>query len=319
MNSDYRDGSGTGGYTDEVFDLSFFYSGGILASPPSLAYDANHKAQIAFAVDALYVDYLIYAHEVGTAGNSCADYGGSDRWECVVVMHGELTGTDLSISIDSAGIPRIVYYDPDNGDLMYAYANSALPNCDPENDWRCITIETDGDTGRSPVISIDDAMFISYYNFTTGQLMVAEFVSINGNCGYDFAGYGFTNRWQCYAIELVGAGITKMGLSLAVDGTQPIVAYRDGDDHSQFTVKIAQTAFRLGMDYGNCGPETPFSTWFCQTVDMGPYNLGGEIDMTINSSGAVFMAFLEEDDADMQNHLWVARHYFQGFLPVLNK
>jgi hypothetical protein len=110
-----------------------------------------------------------------------------------------------------------------------------------------------------------------------------------------------------------------MGLSLVVDGTQPIVAYRDGNDYSQFTVKVAQTAYRLGMDYGNCGPQTPFSTWYCQTIAMGPYSLGYEIDMTINPDGAIIMAYLEQGDSDYQTHLWVARQYFEGYLPVLEK
>ena len=314
-----HDGTGYASYI--VLDLDNFYGGGEMVYPPSLAYDADHKAHIVIFVDALYVDYLIYAHEVGTTGNSCTEYGGSDRWECEIIITAASFVADPSIAIDAAGIPRIVYYDQENHDLAYAYPynDPDLANCGPNDDWRCITIETAGDTGRYPVIAIDDARYIAYYNYTTGQLMVAEFVSSGGNCGNDWIGYGFANRWQCDAIESVGTGLTKMGLSLVVDGTQPIVAYRDGNDYSQFTVKVAQTAYRMGMDYGNCGPETPFSSWYCQTIAMGPYNLGGEIDMTINPAGAIFMAYLEDDDADYQTHLWVARQYFEGFLPLLEK
>jgi hypothetical protein len=81
-------------------------------------------------------------------------------------------------------------------------------------------------------------------------------------------------------------------------------------------VKIAQTFERMGMEYGNCGPENPFPTWYCQAIDMGSYNQGSEIDMTINPNGAIFMAYLEDDDANHQTHLWVARQYFEGFLPL---
>ena len=65
------------------------------------------------------------------------------------------------------------------------------------------------------------------------------------------------------------------------------------------------------MGIGNCGPENPFSTWYCQTLAMGPYNLGGEIYLTINPDGAIFLAYLEDDDFDYQTHLWVARAVFR--------
>ena len=221
---------GGGGYASyTVLDLDNFYGGGEMVYPPSMAYDADNKAHIVVFVNALYVDYLIYAHEVGTTGNSCTEYGGSDQWECDTIITAASFVANPSPLMHQAS-QGIVYYDQDNHDLAYAYpfSNPDLANCGPNDDWRCITIETAGDTGRYPVIAIDDARYIAYYNFTTGHLKVAEFVSTGGNCGYDWIGYAYDNRWQCDGIELVGSGLTRMGLSMVVNGTQPIIAYRMG-------------------------------------------------------------------------------------------
>ncbi len=314
----YRQGNSFGANFVIVLDLDYFPSG-VIGSQPSLTYDANHKAHLVFIIDGDPNDYLIYAHDVGTGGNSCADYGGSEYWQCDQILVGPNIAADPNIALVSGSSPRIAYYDPGLKNLNYAYPSGMMPNCGPSNDWRCVIIDARGDTGRFPSIAIDEARYIAYYDYMAGDLMMAKFVGSNGNCGNDWNGFDLVNRWQCDAIESIGLGITKMGLALVMDGAEPIVAYQDKNDYDTSSVKIAQSFQRMGMDYGNCGPENPFPTWYCQTIVLSQYNLGSEIDLTISHEGALFMGFLEQDDADYETHLWVARQYFQGFLPVLEK
>jgi hypothetical protein len=274
---------------------------------------------IALTVDGSPDDYLIYVHSADIGG-TCANYGGSDWFNCDVILEGPNIADDPSIAITAGGSPRIAYYDPANTSLRFAYphSNPDIANCGPNDDWRCITIDSALNTGKYPSMAIDDEMYIGYYNYSTGALMTAHYVSNNGNCGMDWNGSGYVNRWQCDQIDMIGAQVNKMGLALVVDGTAPVMAYMDSTG-IQATVRLAQPIWRLDFPYGNCGPEDPLSTWYCETIDQGPYSMGEEIDMAVNESGALLIAYLEKDDYDLQNHLWVARQYFQGYLPLLEK
>ncbi len=49
-------------------------------------------------------------------------------------------------------------------------------------------------------------MYIAYYNYTTGTIHVAEFVSSDGNCGNDWNGDKYTYRWLCMRSKMLGQG-----------------------------------------------------------------------------------------------------------------
>jgi hypothetical protein len=308
--------NGNNGY--KLLDLDS-YPSGKMDSQPSLIMDINGYPYIALIVDGSPYDYLIYIHPV-ESGGTCAAVGGVDWMDCDTILIGSSIAEDPSIAIASNGTPRIAYYNPGVGALVYAYpfGDPSKANCGPFNDWRCITIDGTLNNGKYPSVAIEDETYIGYYNYSTGALMVAQYVGGGGNCGNDWNGYLYVNRWQCDQIDQVGPEVTKMGLSLVVDGAAPVMAYMDSTGY-QTTVKLAQPVGRLGMDVGNCGPIDLFYTWYCETLAQGQYGLGGEIDMTINKSGAIFMAYLESDDYYQQNNLWVARQYFQGFMPLLKK
>jgi hypothetical protein len=301
--------------------INFDDYGGTISSAPSIALDQNHKPHVALIVDMGTEDVLLYVHFVGGFGGSCQQHGGSFQFQCDEILVGANIAAEPSIAMTPGGSPRIAYYSPVNASLRYAYpfGNPVYTNCGPNDDWRCITIYKSYDSGRFPSLAIGDETYIAYYNYTGGELMAAEYVGGSGNCGQDWNGVAFVNRWQCDPIDQVGPGMGVMGLSLVLDGAEPVIAYCDADDGFQYTVKLAQPAWRLGMDVGNCGPIDLFYTWYCQTIDQGPFGLGGEIDMAINPSGALQVAYLEADDDEQQTHLWYASQFFSLFLPAVDK
>jgi hypothetical protein len=317
----WSDSSGVQHTTIPVMIINFDDYGGTIGSAPSMALDQNHKPHVAVIIDMGTEDILLYAHFVGGYDGSCQFHGGSFQFQCDQILVGANIAADPSIAITPDGSPRIAYYDPVNTALRYTYpfGDPTRANCGPDLDWRCITIQNSYDSGRFSSLAIGDETYIAYYNFTTGALMAAEYVGGSGNCGQDWNGYTFVNRWQCDQIDQIGSGMTVMDLSLVMDGSAPVIAYRDADDGFQYTLKLAQPTWRMGMDVGNCGPVDLFYTWYCQTLDQGQFGLGGEIDMAINSGGALQVAYLEADDYEQQNHLWFARQFFTGYLPLINK
>jgi hypothetical protein len=301
--------------------LSFgSFPGGTIGSQPTLVLDSNGRVHIAVIVDGTPNDYMIYMYWVGSYGSSCGDFGGDDLWNCDTILVGPNIADDPSIAVAANGTPRIAYYNPINGALGYAYpfGNPTYANCGPNNDWRCITIYDVLVSGKFPSLGIGNETYIGYYNVTTGALMVAHYVGGGGNCGNDWNGFSFDYRWQCDEIEHIGSEVTKMGLSLVMDGAEPVIAYMDSTGF-QTTVKLAQPTSRFGMDVGNCGPGDLFYTWYCETLAQGQYGLGSDIDMTINTAGAIHIAYLEQNDDEHQNHLWSARQYLPNYLAMLYK
>ena len=265
-------------------------------------------------------DALLYIHFVGGYAGSCQNYGGSFQFQCDEILRGANIAADPSIAIASNGSPRIAYYSPGGGSLRYAYpfANPAHANCGPAHDWRCIPIYKSNDSGRYPSLAIGDETVIASYSYTDGELVRAEYVGGGGNCGFDWNGVTYVNRWQCDVIDQVGSGVTQMGLALVMDGAFPVIAYMDLT-YDIPTVKLAQPAERLGMDWGNCGPSDLFYTWYCQTIDQGQFSLGDEIDLALSSNGALQLAYLEDDWEDQQTHLYFAEQIFSLFLPTVLK
>jgi hypothetical protein len=286
-----------------------------ITSAVSLAYDDYGYAHAVAVIDTAGNDDLIYFHEVGGAGN-CVLYGGSELWEFANVVTEDNGAADPSITMLPPNSPRIAYYRPADSSLRYAYPASSNANCGSANDWRCIEIDDTGSTGRYPSIAYGGALHIAYFNAQTGYLWLAKYVGNGGNCGFDLT----ANRWQCDAIDNVGITPLLHGISLVMDDTEPVIAYMDANDSTLSTrVKLAQRVQRAGLTSGNCGPGDIFQTWYCQTLDQGPYDLGGEIDMVISARGALFVGYLEDNYDMMETHVYAARQYYQMRLPMIRK
>ena len=287
-----------------------------ITSAVSLVYDDYGHAHAVAVIDTAMMDHLLYFHNLGGPGGNCDLYGGSDYWEFQSVMMEANAAIDPSLTILPPESPRIAYYRPADSSLRYAYPTTSPDNCGSgDSYWRCIEIDDTGSTGNYPSIAFGGALHIAYFNAQTGYLWLAKYVSSGGNCGLD----GASNRWQCDAIDNVYITPLKHGISLVMDGTEPVIAYMDANDGDYTELKLAQRVQRAGLTHGNCGPGDIFQTWDCRTLDQGPYSLGAEVDMYISLSGGLFIGYLEENYDAYETHLLAARQYYQLRLPLIRK
>jgi hypothetical protein len=236
-------------------------------------------------------------------------------------MQGFSVARDPSIAVDDAGDVHIAYYDPIGNDLEYATNARGAWDCGLENGWHCVTIESVGDTGAYPSIFAGGQPSIAYYNRTTGQLRLAERVGLGGtgaNCGTDYVGLeqGFT--FVCEEIDTIGSQRSQVGISLALDNAEPVIAYSWGTEITR--LKLAQRSQRIGAASGNCGELYPgdlFLHWQCDVInDNSPYSLGDEIDLAVNPSGVTYIAYLEDNYIDQEEHLKVANQYIPKFVYI---
>ena len=313
----YANDSSTGQTQTTVINLTDYCLGQecVISSAISMVYDAGGHAHAVAVIDSAGDDNLVYFYDRGTPGGNCDNYGGSDYWDFNVVIAENNEAKDPSITIVPPNSPRIAYYRPPDSSLHYAYPSDINANCDTNGLWRCITIDNSAATGYYPSIAYGDALHIAYFNDTDMHLYLAKYVGSGGNCGFDLTG----NKWQCEAIDFIGGTSAQRGISLVMDGSEPVIAYMDANDGDQTEVKLAQRVQRVGLTYGNCGPGDIFQTWDCQTLDQGPYSLGAEVEMFITPRGGLFLGYLEDNYDAYEVHVLAARQYYKLSLPLIRK
>jgi len=288
----------------------------------SLKYTANGNPRIAYYTsNPLGSDALKFATEVDSGGN-CGEGDAAEKWNCETVDSGEGMGQYVSLSKSEFVNTHIAYYNGNTGDLKYAYYAGFGGNCGTDNTWSCATVDgTDGsDVGKFVSIhaqaNASDKLQFAYYDTTHGKLKYAVHVGGGGNCG-EF------NNFQCDNIESIGTGLTKVGISLAVDSNNvPIIAYMNAsEDQGPSSLKVAQPAYSLGLLYGNCGPETPFSTWQCTFIDGGGAHQdeAAYASIVLNPSGLAMIAYSELETYDSPNeyNLKIAYQRLMLYLPIV--
>jgi hypothetical protein len=228
-----------------------------------------------------------------------------------------------SIDVDADDEPSIAYYDSANDNPLVASYVGSGGTCGPGNSWYCRRVHQPGlDTGQyvSLAVEANGRPHIAYYNKTSEKLEYAKWVGTGGNCG-------FSNTWQCDEIEDMGTSLKPMGLSLALDKNgYPMIAYQDTSDIlAPAALKIAFPGAALGLVPGetNCGPETPFSTWYCGIIDGGGSytDEGGSVSIVFSSSGLATIAYTELDSYAFptEGNLKIAYQRRQLFLPITIK
>jgi hypothetical protein len=86
------------------------------------------------------------------------------------------------------------------------------------------------------------------------------------------------------------------------------------------SLNVARPLAALGLPAGsgNCGPEKPFSTWYCETIDRYnpflPYRNGDYISLAVSPSGLATIAY-QGFITSAGGNLRVAYQRFQYFLP----
>jgi len=253
----------------------------------SLKYHSNGTPYIAYYFENTGgVDALKVASYVSSGGN--CGYGSiANKWQCDTIQIGEGVGQYASLAMDSSDRPRIAYHDGGNNSLMYAYHNGVswtIREILPTNSGKYASLYVDVNNGNIPQIA--------HYDSSSGKLGYAVFKGSAGNCGFNSSSTQF--EWQCDEIEPVGPGTHPKGVSLAVDlAGYPMIAYQSAGG----SLKIARPLLALGLagGFGNCGPENPFSTWYCEIVDPGnqlvPYRHGDYVSIALHPSGLATIAY----------------------------
>lgn len=254
----------------------------------SLEYHSNGTPYIAYYFENTgNVDALKVASYVGSGGN-CGYGSVANKWQCDAILTGEGVGQFASLALDGSGNRHIAFYDGVSGDLWYARSNTPA-NCGPGNTWLCIPVDSANDVGKYASLYVDysNDFHIAYYDATADRLKYAVDVGSGGNCGV-------LGSAQCDAIDSMPPDLHPLGVSIAEDlADYPIIAYQSPGG----SLKVARPLLALDLPggSGNCGPEIPFSTWYCRTVDPGnllvPYRHGDYVSIALHPSGLATIAY----------------------------
>jgi len=258
------------------------------------------------------VDALMLAYPQPDAGNcGYGEYYAGD-WQCDTIDVGAGVGKYASLALDTLDRQHIAYYDAANGDLWYASSASPL-NCGPGNSWTCAPVSQTGDVGKyaSMYLDGDDCFHIAYYDDTANTLMYATNASAGGPCVDPWSG-------QRAEIDDMPEDYHPVGISIAEDPAgYPVIAYQAWGG----SLKVARPVPALGLPAGsgNCGPEIPFSTWRCETIDRQgqwiTYRNGDFVSIAVSPSGLATIAYNGFITSSGGN-LMVARQRLQVFLPL---
>lgn len=282
----------------------------------SLKYHSDGTPYIAYYFENTgNVDALKVASYVGSGGN-CGYGSVANKWQCDAIHTGEGVGQYASLALDGAGNRHIAYYDGVNGDLWYATSSSGT-NCGPGgNSWLCYPVSSVNDVGQFASIYVDNGndFHIAYYDATTDKLKYAVDVGSGGNCGV-------LGSAQCDTIDSMPPDTHHLGVAIAEDTADyPIIAYQSADG----SLKVARPLSALGLPggSGNCGPEVPFSTWYCEIVDpdnpIVSYRNADYASIALHPSGLATIAyygFIKLTDGN----LMVSNQRIQVFLPLVLK
>jgi hypothetical protein len=185
------------------------------------------------------------------------------------------------------------------------YASEVANNGSCFTNWNCDFIESGIVVTAVSLyqpqcqIACPDPVQIAYYDLSNGRLKLATSVASGGNCGVA----NQAGKWQCDIIETIGLN-SQYGLSINVHNGQPYIAYTDGDDRANATLKFAYPS-----PGGNCGPTlNNAGTWQCDTIDYGlrfvgsfPFyhDVGLHPSLAINSSGTIYLSYYDSDAGDL--------------------
>lgn len=269
-------------------------------------------------VDALKVAYHTYAN-----GN-CPHPDVAHTWRCDTITSGEGVGRYASLVV-SGGVDfdvYIAYHDAATGDLWFA--TTLCPgtcNCGFwDGDMACYPISAaSADVGKYASLYVDggNRFHVAYYDATNDELKYAvQTDGSDGNCGIQGSA-------QCDTIDSMQADYHPLGISIAEDANgYPVIAYQSADGDLNWARPLSGLGWPAGT--GNCGPEDPLSTWYCETIDpAGTWvntRNGDFASIAVSPSGLATVAYyrLYVDHAD--GNLTVAqRRPHHVFLPLVMK
>jgi hypothetical protein len=282
----------------------------------SFKYDANdapHLAYYRFTPNPA----IRYAESVGSGGN-CGGDGNVGRWQCDTIAAAAASGlafNAVALDFNSAGTPYLAFRNA-LGTLSLAYEVGSGGNCGEGaqfHKWQCDVIDSTVSLHAvamhlrkcSILCAGGESSWIAYRDGTSNSIRIAQRVGSGGNCGSG------TNlgQWQCTTIEAVGAETDAAGVAIGYNYADrlPYLAYQDGDDQSNTTLKFAYPV----ASGGNCGG----GAWRCQVIDggQGGANVGAYLSLGIDSNGYAIIAHYDSTNHDLK----IARQARQIYVPVL--
>jgi hypothetical protein len=281
---------------------------------PSLKFSDSGNPVIAHYFDnPTNVDALKLAYYSVASGN-CESGDLPDSWRCETIITGEGVGQYPSLADIDEFEFRVAYYDEGRGDLWYA-TSVGEGNCGPYGtDWSCYPISSATNVGQYASLYLDseDRFHIAYYDATSHRLKYAVEVESGGNCGV-------LGSAQCDEIDAMMQGYNPLGLSIAEDAAgYPIIAYQSADRSLNVARPLAAVGLPAGS--GNCGPEVPLATWYCETIDSPgiwiPYRNGDYVSIAVGPSGLATIAYYGFILSSGGN-LMVAYQRVQVYLPLV--
>jgi hypothetical protein len=205
---------------------------------------------------------LMVANYVGSNGN-CDAVAGSDAWNCTEVDDSEeTTGDFTSIAFDQSGQPWISYRSSSSTSLMVANYVGSGGNCDAvagSDAWNCTEVDNSAITGLHTSIAFDSSNnpWVSFYDATLSEFMVANYVGIDGNCD----AVSGSDAWDCTIVD--NAATMGRDTSIAFDPSgNPWASY---DDQTADSLIVANY---VGSG-GNCDDVSGSDAWNCTEVDSG--------------------------------------------------
>jgi hypothetical protein len=215
----------------------------------------------------------------------------------------------------------IAYHNGGTGELWFATTRcDETCNCGFwDGDMACYPVTgASADVGKYASLYVDSSnhFHIAYYDATNQELKYAvQLDGSDGNCG-------ILGSAQCDTIDSMLADYHPLGISIAEDANgYPIIAYQSDD-----SLNVARPLAALGWPAGSgsCGPEDPFLTWYCETIDRPgtwvSYRNGDFASIAMDPSGLATIAYYRFYDEHSDGNLTVSRQRpYQVFLPLVVK
>lgn len=138
--------------------------------------------------DTPHISYLDFTNADFKYAKRVAGGCGGGAWACSTVRSAGSVGHYSSLTISSANIIYVSYYDATNADLNLAWKKPT------DTFWYSVVVDSVGTVGSysSLVLDSSGARSISYYDKTNGDLKFAKNVSSGGNCRYN---------WRCTTLD----------------------------------------------------------------------------------------------------------------------
>lgn len=211
--------------------------------------------------------------------------------------------TNISMARHPNGRLYISYHDDTNHDLKMAYnVTAGTGNCGPHQDWKCQTVDSEGDVGAHNSLDLIyvvpggpslpyTLIGISYFDYTNGVLKYAECQqNIVGTCVWTIS--TITTSSDTPSIDTTSGLYTSM--KFLPDGT-PVIAYQSTS--TAFVIPVRYTGrvnfAKKVASGGNCG-ET--NDWNCQRIasEASESNFsfyGSHISMDYSEADAVHIVY----------------------------